>query len=138
LLYVADTYPSASKELTLKKALIVGLSQAVAILPGVSRSGATISTAVVLGIDRTQAARFSFLMVVPLIFGKMAKDLLGGDLMNTSIEPLHLLLGFSAAFIAGLIACNWMIALVKRSKLIYFAWYCLTVGGIAIASNFLI
>lgn len=137
LLYVADTYPSASKELTLKKALIVGLSQAFAILPGVSRSGATISTAVVLGIDRTQAARFSFLMVVPLIFGKMAKDLLGGDLMNTSIEPLHLLLGFSAAFIAGLIACNWMIALVKRSKLIYFAWYCLTVGGIAIASNFL-
>jgi undecaprenyl-diphosphatase len=93
---------------------------------------------VVLGIDRTQAARFSFLMVVPLIFGKIAKDLLGGDLMNTSIEPLHLLLGFSAAFLAGLIACNWMIALVKRSKLIYFAWYCLTVGGIAIASNFLI
>lgn len=137
LLYVADTYPSASKELTLKNALIVGLSQAVAILPGVSRSGATISTAVVLGIDRTQAARFSFLMVVPLIFGKMAKVLLGGDLMNTSIEPLHLLLGFSAAFIAGLIACNWMIALVKRCKLIYFAWYCLTVGGIAIASNFL-
>jgi len=137
-LYIADTYPAASKELTLKKAFIVGLSQAVAILPGVSRSGATISTAVVLGIDRTQAARFSFLMVVPLIFGKIAKDLLGGDLMNTSIEPLHLLLGFFAAFIAGLIACNWMIALVKRSKLIYFAWYCLTVGGIAIASNFLI
>jgi undecaprenyl-diphosphatase len=138
LLYIADTYPSASKELTLKKALIVGLSQAVAVLPGISRSGATISTAVVLGVDRTQAARFSFLMVVPLIFGKIAKDLLGGDLMSTSIDPLHLLIGFSAAFIAGLIACNWMIALVKRSKLIYFALYCLTVGGIAIASSFLL
>lgn len=138
LLYIADTYPSASKELTLKKALIVGLSQAVAVLPGISRSGATISTAVVLGIDRTQAARFSFLMVVPLIFGKIAKDLLGGDLMNTSIDPLHLLIGFSAAFISGLIACNWMIALVKRSKLTYFALYCLTVGSIAIASSFLL
>ena len=58
--------------------------------------------------------------------------------MSTSIDPLHLLIGFSAAFIAGLIACNWMIALVKRSKLIYFALYCLTVGGIAIASSFLL
>ncbi|MFM1807929.1 MAG: hypothetical protein RLZZ242_654 [Bacteroidota bacterium] len=138
LLYVADTFPAQSKELSLKRALIVGLAQAFAILPGVSRSGATISTAVVLGIDRTQAARFSFLMVVPLIFGKIAKDLLTGDLMSTSIAPLHLAIGFIAAFLSGLLACNWMIALVKRSKLIYFAWYCVVVGGLAIASYFIL
>jgi undecaprenyl-diphosphatase len=101
-------------------------------LPGISRSGATISTSVLLGVDRTRAARFSFLMVVPLIFGKVAKDLMGGEISFSSSEIVPLSVGFLAAFISGLLACTWMIALVKRSKLSYFAIYCAIVGLIAI------
>ena len=102
--------------------------KAIAMLPGISRSGATISTAVLLGIDKTNAARFSFLMVVPWIFGKIGKDILGGDLAFQSSEIIPIAAGFIAAFIAGLFACKWMIALVKRSKLSYFALYCAVVG----------
>ena len=101
-------------------------------LPGISRSGATISTSVLLGNDKTKAARFSFLMVVPLIFGKIAKDLLGGELTYDSSNITALSVGFIAAFVAGLFACTWMIALVKKSKLSYFAIYCVVVGVIAI------
>jgi undecaprenyl-diphosphatase len=132
LLYVADKPQSSENNLTHKRALLIGIAQAIAILPGISRSGATISTAVLLGVQREQAARFSFLMVVPLIFGKIAKDLLSGDLLHTAIDPLHLVIGFTAAFISGLLACSWMIALVKRSKLIYFSLYCLLAGSIAL------
>ena len=128
LLNIADKPQSSEKNLTQRRAFFIGLAQAIAILPGISRSGATISTAVLLGVQREEAARFSFLMVVPLIFGKIAKDLLSGDLAQTTIDPLHLALGFTAAFISGLVACSWMIALVKRSKLIYFSLYCLLVG----------
>ena len=102
-------------------------------LPGISRSGATISTSVLLGIDKTKSARFSFLMVVPLIFGKVAKDILGGELSFESAQMGAMGAGFAAAFIAGLFACTWMIQLVKKSKLSYFAIYCLIVGLIAIA-----
>ena len=101
-------------------------------LPGISRSGATISTSVLLGNDKTKAARFSFLMVVPLIFGKIAKDILGGELTYDSANFTTLGIGFVAAFVAGLFACTWMISLVKKSKLSYFAFYCVIVGVIAI------
>ena len=101
-------------------------------LPGISRSGATISTSVLLGVDKTKAARFSFLMVVPLIFGKIAKDVLGGDISIESHQIVPLSAGFIAAFISGLFACTWMISLVKKSKLSYFAYYCFIVGLIAI------
>jgi undecaprenyl-diphosphatase len=106
-----------------------------AILPGISRSGATISTAVILGIDKEKAARFSFLMVVPLILGKMAKDILdgGSDFGSLSIPVLSG--GFIAAFVAGILACTWMIALVKKSQLKYFAYYCFVVGLIAVGIN---
>ena len=101
-------------------------------LPGISRSGATISTSVLLGNDKTKAARFSFLMVVPLIFGKIAKDVLSGELSFENQNVTALSFGFIAAFVAGLFACTWMIALVKKSKLSYFAIYCVIVGLIAI------
>jgi len=114
------------------------VSQAIAILPGISRSGATISTSVLLKVDRERAARFSFLMVVPLIFGKMAKDLMGGALQVHSVDPFNLILAFGAAFITGLWACNWMIDIVKRFNLNYFSLYCFIVGGIAIASIFFV
>ena len=132
LLFLADRAKDTNKNVTFKDAIIIGISQAIAVLPGISRSGATISTSVLLGNDKTKAARFSFLMVVPLIFGKIAKDVLSGDISYESSNFTNLGAGFVAAFIAGLFACTWMIALVKKSKLSYFAIYCVIVGLIAI------
>lgn len=136
LLLLADKAKNTDKKLSEKSALIIGISQAIAILPGISRSGATISTSVLLGIDKEQSARFSFLMVVPLIFGKIAKDLLGGEISLSSSEAMPMFVGFIAAFVTGLLACTWMIKLVKNSKLSYFSIYCLIVGIIAIGVSF--
>lgn len=132
LLLLADQAKNTDKKVSYSHALIIGISQAIAILPGISRSGATISTSVLLGIDRSRAARFSFLMVVPLILGKMAKDLLGGDVTLSGENFLNLAAGFIAAFVTGWIACKLMIALVKAAKLWYFSVYCFIVGAIAI------
>jgi undecaprenyl-diphosphatase len=132
LLLFADKATNTNKKVSFGSAFIIGVSQAIAMLPGISRSGATISTAVLLGIDRTKAARFSFLMVVPLIFGKVAKDILGGELSLESSQIGIMSAGFMAAFISGMFACTWMISLVKKSKLSYFAIYCAVVGSIAI------
>lgn len=137
LLFLADKAKNTSKKVSYSNAFIIGVSQAIAMLPGISRSGATISSSVLLGIDKTQAARFSFLMVVPLIFGSIIKQLISGDIAydSTSFGPLAI--GFIAAFIAGLAACTWMIKLVKKSRLSYFAVYCLIVGAIAIIFAYL-
>ncbi|WP_242203913.1 undecaprenyl-diphosphate phosphatase [Aestuariivivens insulae] len=132
LLFLADKAKNTSKPVSYNNAFIIGISQAIAMLPGISRSGATISTSVLLGNDKTKAARFSFLMVVPLIFGKIAKDILSGDISAESQNFTALSIGFIAAFIAGLFACTWMITLVKKSKLSYFAIYCVIIGLIAI------
>jgi undecaprenyl-diphosphatase len=132
LLLLADKAKNTNKSVSFKSSVIIGISQAIAMLPGISRSGATISTSVLLGVDRTKAARFSFLMVVPLILGKVAKDILSGDINFQSSEIIPLSAGFIAAFISGLLACTWMIALVKKSKLSYFSLYCAIVGLIAI------
>ncbi|NJB36793.1 undecaprenyl-diphosphate phosphatase [Croceivirga sp. JEA036] len=132
LLYLADMAKTTDKDVSYRSAFIIGMAQMVAMLPGISRSGATISTSVLLGIDKTKSARFSFLMVVPLILGKVAKDILSGDISFESSQSAAMGAGFVAAFIAGLVACTWMIKLVKQSKLTYFAIYCLVVGLIAI------
>jgi len=132
LLFFADKAKNTEKKVSFSNAFIIGISQAIAMLPGISRSGATISTSVLLGNDKTKAARFSFLMVVPLIFGKIAKDIAGGELTYDSANFTTLGIGFVAAFVAGLFACTWMISLVKKSKLSYFALYCIVVGMIAI------
>ena len=132
LLLLADKAKNTNKNVSFVNAIIIGVSQAIAMLPGISRSGATISTSVLLGIDRTKSARFSFLMVVPLILGKVAKDIIGGDISFQSNEFVSLGAGFIAAFVAGLLACKWMITLVKKSKLSYFSIYCTVVGLIAI------
>jgi len=135
LLFLADKAEKTDKNISYGHALIIGLAQAIAILPGISRSGATISTSVLLGIDRERAARFSFLMVVPLIFGKMADDILGGSINMEMDTLIPLSTGFVSAFLTGLIACKWMIKLVKKSQLKYFAYYCLIVGFIAFFWN---
>ncbi|MDC0584601.1 undecaprenyl-diphosphate phosphatase [Bacteroidales bacterium] len=132
LLFLADKAKTTDKGVSFPSALIIGISQAIAILPGISRSGATISTSVLLGIDRTKATQFSFLMVVPLILAKMAKDLASGEVSVQGDMVIPVIIGFIAAFITGLIACTWMIKLVRRSKLSWFSLYCTIVGLIAI------
>ena len=136
LLYFADKSKSTDKQVSFFHSIIIGISQAVAILPGISRSGATISTSVLLGVDKEKSARFSFLMVVPLILGKMGKDIFSGKIEFSSTESLPLLFGFITAFIVGAFACKWMITIVKNSKLKYFAFYCIFVGiSIILYSN---
>ncbi len=132
LLFLADRAKDTSKSVSYPNAFVIGVSQAIAMLPGISRSGATISTSVLLGIDKTRSARFSFLMVVPLIIGKIGKDIAGGEIDFTADKSLIMGAGFLAAFISGLFACTWMIQLVRRSKLTYFAVYCTLVGLTAI------
>jgi len=136
LLFLADKAKHTDKKVSYKNAFIIGISQAIAMLPGISRSGATISSSVLLGVDRTKAARFSFLMVVPLIFGKVAKDIMGGTISLNDENFGVMFIGFIAAFISGLVACNWMISLVKNSKLYYFSAYCFIVGALAISYSY--
>ena len=137
LLWLADKAEDTQKSVSNSNAFVIGVAQAIAMLPGISRSGATISTSVLLGNDKTKAARFSFLMVIPLIFGKIAKDIMGGELTFSSENSTAMGIGFLAAFISGLFACTWMISLVKKSKLTYFAVYCIIVGLVAISFGFI-
>lgn len=132
LLFLADRVNENNKELNYSNTFYIGVIQAIAILPGISRSGATIALAVLLKIDRNKAARFSFLMVIPLILGSMAKSVMDGDLSQDSTSLLPLLVGFVSAFITGVFACRWMVALVKKSQLKYFSFYCFAVGVLAI------
>lgn len=132
LLGLADRAKSTLKDINAISAFIIGSMQAVAILPGISRSGATIATAVLLGIDKEKAARFSFLMVVPLIMGSMAKSILDADTIVADTSLLPLVIGFIAAFFTGLAACKWMINIVKKAQLKYFSWYCFAVGILAL------
>ena len=136
LLYLADKAKNTKKKVSYKDAVVIGIAQAVAMLPGISRSGATISTSVLLGDDKTKAARFSFLMVVPLILGKIAKDIISGEISYGSDNFTILSIGFIAAFLSGLLACQWMISIVKNSKLSYFAVYCFVVGFATILLTF--
>ncbi|MEM9159194.1 MAG: undecaprenyl-diphosphate phosphatase [Verrucomicrobiota bacterium] len=132
------TYRAKKREgdITYSKALLIGLAQAIAVLPGISRSGATIATGLIAGVDKRKAARFSFLMVLVPILGANFLEIIDGKLTdgNTTLAPLAL--GFVAAFISGVLACKWMITIVTRGKLIYFAYYCFTVGAIAIVCHF--
>ncbi len=124
-----------SGEVTYWKAFIIGISQAIAVLPGISRSGSTISTALILGVSREKAARFSFLMVLVPILGAallQLKDYFESPTTSESISILALSAGFIAALLSGIIACRWMIQLVKRGKLLYFAIYCFVLGSITL------
>ena len=132
LLMIADRAKNTSNDVTFGHSIIIGIAQAIAISPGISRSGATISTSVLLGVDRSKAASFSFLMVVPLILGKIAKDLIDGGLHINGDQIGLLIAGFIAAFVTGLFACQWMIKLVRNAQLKYFSYYCFVVGSAAI------
>lgn len=135
LLYIADKPSENLKKISPSKAWWIGVAQAIAVLPGISRSGATIATSLLLGVAREKATRFSFLMVVPLILGSMVKKVLDDGLAQESFSLGPVIAGFIAAFFSGYLACQWMISLVKRSKLRYFAYYCAAVGSIAILTS---
>ncbi len=137
LLFISERIRPKEAKMNAVKSFIVGISQAIAILPGISRSGATIATSLILGIDKREAARFSFLMVIPLIFGKIAKDLVSGDFVENMPSGMYLSVGFIAAFITGVLACLFMIKIVQRSKLSYFSIYCFIAGiGMLIYSSY--
>lgn len=126
--------PRQKENLSFKDAFIIGVSQACAIFPGLSRSGTTIATGLLLGNKKETVAKFSFLMVIIPILGEAFLDLIKGDFTNTGAElpTVSLIAGFIAAYIAGCLACKWMINIVKKGKLVYFAIYCSIVGIIAI------
>ncbi len=131
-------YFSKSKERSISylDAFIIGIAQALAVIPGISRSGATIATGIILGNKKEQVAEFSFLMVLVPILGANFLDIMSQDFSAAgAIEALPLIIGFISSFVVGYLACTWMINIVKRGKLIYFALYCLLVGSIAIASQ---
>jgi len=132
LLLSSDYFPTHSKPITPLKSLLIGIAQAIAILPGISRSGSTITTSLALGIDRKQAANFSFIIVVPLLMGKMAKDILSGDLMMKQEKAMPLIVGFLCSLIVGIFACQLVLKVVAKGKLSYFGIYCLLVGAAAI------
>ena len=128
--------PRQKESISMKDALIIGLSQACAVLPGLSRSGTTIATGLLLGNNKAKLAQFSFLMVIPPILGEALLDVLKlvkGEDIAGDIPTLSLVVGFVAAFLSGCLACKWMINIVKKGKLIYFAIYCAIAGLVTIA-----
>ncbi len=132
--------PRQKEHISWKDALIIGIAQAIAVLPGVSRSGSTIATGLILGNKKEQLAQFSFLMVIPPILGEALLDVMKavkGEAVFGGIEAIPLMVGFVAAFLSGCIACKWMISIVKRGKLIYFGIYCAIVGVITIVTSLL-
>ena len=127
--YIAQ--PRPKERISLLDAFVIGIAQACAVLPGLSRSGSTIATGLLLGNKKETLAKFSFLMVIPPILGEALLDVLKamkGEAVMADAQVLPLTVGFVAAFVSGCFACKWMIALVKKCKLIYFALYCALAG----------
>ncbi len=131
-LFLSDRNFNNKSNITFKNSILIGIIQAIAILPGISRSGSTISCSVLLGVKRIKAAEFSFLMVLPLIFGSILKSLFEIENYTSNVKITPLITGFISAFITGIFACRWMIILVRKSKLKYFGFYCLVLGFFSI------
>lgn len=132
--------PRQKAEISKKDAFIIGLAQACAVLPGLSRSGSTIATGLLLGDNKAKLAQFSFLMVIPPILGEALLDgmkLMKGEAIAGDIPTLSLIVGFVAAFVSGCLACKWMINIVKKGKLIYFGIYCAIAGVLTLVLNLL-
>ena len=132
--------PRQRENISLGHAFIIGVAQALAVLPGLSRSGTTIATGLILGNKKSRMAQFSFLMVIPPILGEALLDVLKASKEGFSaafgdLSISALLVGFVAAFVSGVLACKWMIGIVQKGKLIYFAYYCVIVGIITILSS---
>ena len=127
--------PRQKEKISLKDAFIIGLAQACAVMPGLSRSGSTIATGLLLGNKKESLAQFSFLMVIPPILGEALLDVMKavkGEEAFGGIDALPLTVGFIAAFVSGCLACKWMINIVKKGKLIYFGIYCAIAGAVTL------
>ena len=134
--------PRQKETISMRDAFIIGLAQAVAVMPGLSRSGSTIATGLLLGNSKEKLAQFSFIMVIPPILGEALLDvvkMLHGQASDVlaGVSPSSLIIGFIAAFISGCIACKWMISIVRRGKLIYFAVYCALAGIATLVYHFI-
>ena len=134
--------PRQKENISLVDAFIMGVAQAVAVLPGLSRSGSTIATGLILGNNKAHMAQFSFLMVIPPILGEALLDTIkaakeGFSAAFGDLSVMALVVGFVAAFVSGIAACKWMIGIVRRGKLIYFAYYCVAVGAVTLAYHFI-
>ena len=134
--------PRQKENISLVDAFIIGIAQAVAVLPGLSRSGSTIATGLILGNNKAHMAQFSFLMVIPPILGEALLDTIkaakeGFSAAFGDLSVMALVVGFVAAFVSGIAACKWMIGIVRRGKLIYFAYYCVAVGAVTLAYHFI-
>lgn len=130
-------HPRCKQDISYRDAFIIGLSQAVASMPGLSRSGTTIATGLLLGNEKSAVATFSFLMVLAPIMGQTLLDMVDGGIAIADIGVMPLVAGFISAFVVGCLACRFMINIVKRGKLIWFALYCAVVGVVAITSYFI-
>ena len=133
LTFAYKAKPRQKSEISYRDAFIIGIAQACATLPGLSRSGTTIATGLLLGNKKETVAQFSFLMVLPPILGNALLDILKGD-FGGGVELLPLVAGFVTAFVTGALACKFMLEIVKRGKLIWFAAYCALAGAVAIVS----
>jgi len=142
LLTWAHFAKDGKREISFLDSFIIGIAQAIAVIPGISRSGATISVALILGNKKSQVAKFSFLMVIIPVIGAVGKDLYDNYIatpvvVSNQIGVGVLAIGFVTAFVSGLLACRWMLKIVKNSNLIYFAIYCLVAGLVAIGFSFI-
>ena len=126
--------PRRKEKISYKDAFVIGLAQACAVLPGLSRSGTTIATGLMLGDKKEQVARFSFLMVIIPILGEAFLDLMKGGFSpaESGIPVQAMIVGFLAAFISGCVACKWMLRLVQNGKLVWFAFYCVLMAAFCI------
>ena len=132
LLFLTKILKTKNFKISSVNALIIGLSQAFAVIPGISRSGATICTSLFLGNNKSEAAKFSFLIVIPVIFGAILKDVLSGDIFDNEIKISILIIGFISSFSTGVLACKLMLKIVANNNLIYFSFYCFVLGIISI------
>lgn len=133
LTFAYKAKPRQKDSISYRDAAIIGVAQAFATMPGLSRSGTTIATGLLLGNKKESVAQFSFLMVLPPILGNALLDIIGGN-FGGGVEAMPLIAGFIAAFVTGCLACKFMIEMVKRGKLIWFAAYCAVVGVVAIVT----
>ncbi|MGQ9621225.1 MAG: undecaprenyl-diphosphate phosphatase, partial [Bacteroidales bacterium] len=135
LLLAGHLVKNKGKEIGYSSAFIIGIAQAIAVIPGISRSGATISTGLIIGTRKDEIARFSFLMVLLPVIGANLIETVMGDMTKNSADTAAIITGFLAAFLTGYLACRWMINLVRKSKMIWFSIYCALVGAISIIAG---
>jgi len=132
LLALAHFMKKGDRPIGFKDAFIIGIAQAIAVIPGISRSGSTIATGLMIGNKKEEIARFSFLMVLIPVIGANLLEIFSGDVNIINTGWGIIIIGFVAAFISGYLACTWMITLVKKSKLIWFSVYCAVIGLLSI------